>query len=580
MGLLHILPRLLGLALMLATLFAAPAYAHGNHGEAFDPTCHAVSDVDRGPQDMLVSSRWNCTNDGWRADALVTWLRFDADTWADSSTPAHFVTRIARFRSIAFTAVDRDGTQRSLQFAERDGQPIGAGPVFQLPLPEITDQTTTLLVRVEGPHSIKMLTEARISRNPEAGQWSHFDLALMAFILGLMVLPLVFDISFMVQQRNRVVLAHSGMVAGMIAYILFAGGLISELVILPLPALAIAGPLLWSFACAMAALFFVFFSERGAQSPPMRRATLAAAVWTMVGPGFFALQLPFTQPIDDRGFYLSFLPVILVICIAVAEAVMRGSRSARFMAVAWAPLVIASIERLLRGLGAYTGPPEADQMLFAAVGFNVMVLSMAIGDRFLSLRTERDAALDQARQLEQLSTRDALTGLMNRRAIEARFGDLLEQGFDTFALLDLDRFKAVNDVHGHQVGDAALIACAAAIRSQGDRDTVAVRLGGEEFVLLLRGDRPLERAEALRQAVPIRIAADVPGLGLPVTASMGVIEMPRSISARVSFAEFYARADILLYEAKASGRNRMAYEKLTLFSEAQHRSARDQEQTA
>jgi diguanylate cyclase (GGDEF)-like protein len=156
---------------------------------------------------------------------------------------------------------------------------------------------------------------------------------------------------------------------------------------------------------------------------------------------------------------------------------------------------------------------------------------------------------------------------MNRRAIEARFEELLAQGFDTFALVDLDRFKAINDLHGHQVGDAALIACASAIRPGKDRDSIAVRLGGEEFVVLLRGERTLERAEALRQAIPIRIAQDVPGLELPVTASMGVIVMSQANRHAMQFAEFYARADALMYEAKASGRNRLAYERMTVFSE-------------
>ena len=128
---------------------------------------------------------------------------------------------------------------------------------------------------------------------------------------------------------------------------------------------------------------------------------------------------------------------------------------------------------------------------------------------------------------------------MNRRAIEARFDELLVQGFDTFALVDLDRFKAINDLHGHQVGDAALIACANAIRSGNDRDSIAVRLGGEEFVVLLRGENTLQRAEALRQAIPIRIAQDVPGLDLPVTASMGVIVLSQAARHNMQFAEFY-----------------------------------------
>jgi diguanylate cyclase (GGDEF)-like protein len=205
-------------------------------------------------------------------------------------------------------------------------------------------------------------------------------------------------------------------------------------------------------------------------------------------------------------------------------------------------------------------------MLYVAVGIEVVVISLAIADRFLAIRRERDAARTEAAMLEQISTRDSLTGLMNRRALEARFEEFLSQGFDTFALVDLDRFKAINDFHGHQMGDAALVASAAALRAMGDRETVAVRLGGEEFVVMLRGPRPLERAEALRQAIPLRIAQEVPGLELPVTASMGVVMLADPGRHRMSFSEFYARADALMYDAKAAGRNRIAYERMTVFS--------------
>jgi predicted signal transduction protein with EAL and GGDEF domain len=66
----------------------------------------------------------------------------------------------------------------------------------------------------------------------------------------------------------------------------------------------------------------------------------------------------------------------------------------------------------------------------------------------------------------------------------------------------------------------------------------------------------------------LRIASKVPGLGEPVTASMGVIELPRASAHSLNFEDFYARADTLMYEAKASGRNRMSYEKLTMFDTA------------
>ncbi|MEM9502149.1 MAG: diguanylate cyclase [Pseudomonadota bacterium] len=285
-------------------------------------------------------------------------------------------------------------------------------------------------------------------------------------------------------------------------------------------------------------------------------------------PGFFALQFDVTQPIDDPAYFLTFLPALFLISAALIEAVLRGSRSARFVAAAWLPIIAASTDRLLRGLGFYVGPSYLDQALYVATGLEVIMISLAIADRFLAIRRERDEAVTEARMLGLLSQRDPLTGLMNRRAIESRFAELRRQGFDTFALVDLDQFKDINDRFGHQVGDAALIACAEALRGSEDRDSIAFRLGGEEFVVVLKGEQARQRAEALRQAVTLRIARDVEGLDRPVTASMGVVELPRAATETMSFESYYARADMLLYDAKANGRNRTYYEKLTVFNEA------------
>ena len=165
--------------------------------------------------------------------------------------------------------------------------------------------------------------------------------------------------------------------------------------------------------------------------------------------------------------------------------------------------------------------------------------------------------------LGELSERDPLTGLMNRRVIERRFRTLHRDGYETLALLDLDRFKEVNDRFGHALGDDVLRACAGAMR--GLSDVLAIRMGGEEFLLLLRGRDALARAEQIRQSLPARIAREVPGLDRVVTASMGAVQMPRSIAAEAGFTEIYDRADKLLYEAKAAGRNRAMSEKLSLF---------------
>lgn len=554
---------------VMAALLAGPVMADDHFGPNFRPACHAATDAGVTLSEMTGAAGWNCTGSGWRANLATGWLRFDADEWQGEALPRYFFTRTARHQTITLAALDEGGALREIRYSEADGQPFAAGPVFSLRLPDITEQTRAVLVRIDRPHSIPLLTEARLSLYRDNADWSLIEMMLLPLVVGMLILPLLFDITFFVVLRERFVLVHAVMVVGMMSYVMFAGGLVSLFVTLPVAMMAILAPLAWSIACGAALVFLTMFLERGALSARMQRLTFWVGIWTMIVPSFFALQLHATQPFDDAAYFLTIMPSGLVASAAIAQAVWRGSRSARFVAFAWAPLLIASFERMARGFGFYAAPSSLDQLMFLATGIEVVVISLAIADRFLAIRRERDAAISEARMLEHLSTRDALTGLMNRRAIEARFNELVGQGFDTFALLDLDRFKAVNDVHGHQVGDAALVACADALRNVGgERDTVAVRLGGEEFVVLLRGEQTIARAEALRQAIPRRIASDVPGLGLPVTASMGLIEMPRAISSRVSFAEFYARADMLLYEAKAAGRNRMAYERLTVFSEA------------
>ena len=540
---------------------------------AFAPRCHASSGLDTTVADMIGANSWTCWNADWSSTDPVVWLRFDRSAWRGAAElrdihPRYFFTRTARHEAIDITALDDGGTMRTVHYDEADGEPFAAGPVFALELPAIDANTRAVLVRIERPHSIPLMTEARLAYNLENPDWSQFEMMLLAFVLGMLILPLLFDLSFYAVLRERFILLHAGMVAMMMVYVLTAGGLISSVAPVTVAMLAITAPLAWAIGIGLSLLFFARFVEPGAQSKAMRCATIAVGWWTMAVPGFFALQLHALQPLGDPGYFLAFVPAMLTIIACVVEAIARGSRAARFLAVAWTPMVLASFERFLRGMGVYSAPSTLDQLLYFAVAFEVIVMSLAIANRFLALRQERDAAITEAQTLERLSERDPLTGLMNRRAVADRFADLRTEGFNTFALLDLDMFKQVNDRFGHQVGDEALIACADAIRGGEERGEVAVRLGGEEFVILLRGEDTLERAEALRQAIPVRIARQVEGCDQIITASMGVIAIPHDAGTMMTFSELYARADKLLYEAKAAGRNRTNYERLVVFRSA------------
>jgi diguanylate cyclase (GGDEF)-like protein len=190
-------------------------------------------------------------------------------------------------------------------------------------------------------------------------------------------------------------------------------------------------------------------------------------------------------------------------------------------------------------------------------------LSIAYERTVLRLRCEHDRVEAEARKLGQLAERDALTGLMNRRAIERHFAGLRRAGFNTIAVVDLDHFKAINDIHGHGKGDEVLRSVARALDP--DSECLAIRMGGEEFMLLLRGRDGPRRAEQRRQAITRSVLSDVSGLDRLVTASMGLIALPRDAMTETSFEKLYSIADRLLYEAKQNGRNRTVSERITVF---------------
>lgn len=248
----------------------------------------------------------------------------------------------------------------------------------------------------------------------------------------------------------------------------------------------------------------------------------------------------------------AFAPVVVIFILSVADALRRGSRAAKFQAVGYMPMILAGSVRLVTGVVPWLQSNDAMLLFYVGCACEVLFTTLGVADRFMTIKRQRDSARFEADVLERLSERDALTGLMNRRAIEQNFEKFRAEGYRALAVLDLDHFKAINDVHGHVVGDAVLKAVAEAL--QADPQVHAFRLGGEEFVLLMRGEDAQAQAERRRQAIPAVVANAVPGIGRPVTASMGMTDA--SPNADADFAELYEQADRLLYNAKLAGRNR------------------------
>jgi diguanylate cyclase (GGDEF)-like protein len=153
---------------------------------------------------------------------------------------------------------------------------------------------------------------------------------------------------------------------------------------------------------------------------------------------------------------------------------------------------------------------------------------------------------------------DQLTGMLNRHALAGRTRELAQQSEvsgQSIGIIvgDLDHFKAVNDTHGHSVGDAVLTDVAYAMRKQLRAFDLAYRLGGEEFLVLLPGagiEQTKKMAEQLRQEV-----ASAPAGGQRVSMSFGV--SASATGTIFDYATVFAQADAALYEAKRSGRDRV-----------------------
>ena len=183
--------------------------------------------------------------------------------------------------------------------------------------------------------------------------------------------------------------------------------------------------------------------------------------------------------------------------------------------------------------------------------------------RTLNAIFEATEARRSSDYFRELSVRDPLTGLHNRRHLDARLTDLLTgvthaDARLTLGLIDLDHFKRINDTRSHAVGDEVLRRVAGLLQAAAATvpDGLAVRMGGEEFLVLLpglSGAAGLERMQEIRREIGDYAWGPVTD-DLPVTASIGIAEAPRDGCDQTTL---LAVADRNLYQAKSDGRDQV-----------------------
>ncbi|CAH0495212.1 hypothetical protein NVSP9465_00217 [Novosphingobium sp. CECT 9465] len=531
------------------------------------PVCHAdaaatesLSAISRDPQ------RWRCDNSRWSLSAEAVVITFDLGRDEGRPLPQSLTTHTGHFERIDIGLIDDRGRARWSSWSPADLPHLSTGPYMSLPLGKVDSSIRQVAVRVVRPWSKTTLSEMHLDSEPRGTGWPLHRIVAMAAICGMLLVPLLINTAFYSVMPERYVIWHLVMVAAMLGQAGFATGFVHLL--------ADTSPMLeWqasnlAFAAMVGAalMFAATFIEPDKLHPSLRQLAVRTAPLMLVVGVLSCIPLEAVRPHSAPAMHIAIGIAIAVIVAIMIDASRRGSKAVRFQIVGWTPVLIVGSYRILAYVVPALRPTEAIVTYQLALALEVLVTALGIVSRFVEVRQQRDVATARAIELEGVAGRDPLTGLRNRRSIERRFDELFRTGFRTMAVIDLDQFKSVNDTHGHAVGDVVLRSAAAALLD--DRDTKAIRMGGEEFLLLLRGPDSASRAERCRRAITSRIAAEVQGLDRMVTASMGLVEHDMHGTLQIEFVTLYARCDQLLYEAKRLGRNRTMKERVTGFEAA------------
>ncbi|MBA3940391.1 MAG: GGDEF domain-containing protein [Sphingopyxis sp.] len=548
-----------GLMLLALALSAAPARAETIRIDR--DMCHAASNIGA-PDTDLSALRFSCRGTPAGYDRASLWLQ-----------TAHPVTRgdlvlmvhQTRFDRLAVGFTYADGQTRWQMVRQGDyGSHWRAGGQILFEAPERGVPLARVTMRFDRLASLGLVHARLVPRTDAVVQSTGMAVAVGA-ALTLLLVSGIYSLSLAVAVR-RPYLAWQSAWSGVM---LLWGAVWSQAHLGILPGLAgtSSAQIATFLACsaiAVATASAVLAVERGLVSPRLR--TVALCFGAIVGIAGVPLALIRSESLTLWGDMLGLVVIADLVAVAayLGLAWRRGSIEARDFLAAWClPMAVLAFIHLVDVDDSAWGGGSKLLVLLAAT-WQALWLSASATRRLALLRIERDRARSAEAHAHELARRDPLTALPNRRGFVESVTPLLARARAdnlpaALLLVDIDRFKSINDIHGHEAGDAVLCGIGRRIeRWEGPMCTVA-RLGGEEFGLLTIGMEGIvlaRFAESIRSEIAACDHRDAVG-ERPVTASVGVAE----VRPACDFQQLYRLADEALYDAKRGGRNRVAIQR-------------------
>jgi diguanylate cyclase len=436
------------------------------------------------------------------------------------------------------------------------------------PLQLVPGELQHLMLRIDTPTG--QLVEPLLLQPGALVDMENGSLAFLALMSGLWLFMLMFTVAALLTRRQAVFLAYAGSLV--VSWLFTAGiygtgamwlwpdsGWLAAHITVVTPPLMVAAN----------SQFFIRALQMRVHTPRTARLLDAISVVSLVMVLVFVAGLLGYAPVAAACMVLGVLHLAVVVPAALARC-LGGDRSAGLVLLGCAANLvgIAGLGLLLRGLlptGFVT--VHLVQLTYAS---EMLCWLLALGLQLENERRTAAAAQLEREALKLLASTDPLTGLHNRRALDAALDRLLalpaaparagaapageDPGLALF-LLDLDGFKTVNDRWGHDAGDQLLREVAARLREVARPEDIVARLGGDEFVLVAR--LPLDGAPLARLGRRLMEAFERPfrlqdGRHCTVGATVGYALAPRHGR---SAAELLRAADSAMYAGKQSGRH-------------------------
>lgn len=463
--------------------------------------------------------------------------------------------------------------------------------VFPLELPE---GEVALYLRVESEGSLTV--PLKLWQADDFVGASQGLYAVLALYYGTLLALGVYNLLLYFSIRDRAYLQYVLFVTGMAIGLGSGNGFAQQFIWPEWPAWAnVAFPVGYAIAGLFGAQFTRTFLDTRHTAPGMDRALRAEMALFVLALASFAVSY-------RAGAILVSLGGLVVAVTSFASGILvwrRGHLGARFFLLAWTVLLIGGAVMGMRNFGWLPTNLFTTYAMQIGSTLDLILLSFALADRINIMRREKESAqaesldakqkmlealkrseeelearvemrtrelaaanahlVENERTLSRLARQDALTGLGNRIALEEEMvraigrAGRLDIGV-AIMLIDLDRFKPVNDAHGHGVGDEVLRLVAARLRGCTRRTDTVARLGGDEFVVVLEGRHVVTDARGMAEKILACLDAEivVQGFAVRVGASIGIAvlagpEAPDNL---------LRRADQAMYMAKREGGNR------------------------